>query len=172
MPRYEYKVVPAPNKGLKAKGVKGPEARFSNAIETLMNELAGDGWEYLRADTLPSVERSGLTSTTTEWRTVLVFRRAEGEEKEEFKPELLPPPAADEETRTPEREEPPMTAAPVVARLPEEPTREHAPQSFANPPEPADQGWRSVRPAATDPESISDTLQRFASSRSGVKSDV
>ena len=94
MPRYEYKVVPAPTKGLKAKGVKGAEARFSYAIEDLMNGLAAQGWEYQRAETLPSVERAGLTSTTTEWRNLLVFRRPREDDAEAFAPELLPPPEA------------------------------------------------------------------------------
>lgn len=74
---FEYKVVPAPQKGLKAKGVRSGEERFSLALETLMNDLAADGWEYQRAETLPSVERSGLTGSSTEWRNVLVFRRAQ-----------------------------------------------------------------------------------------------
>ena len=73
MSTYQYRVVPAPTKGLKAKGIKGPEARFSNTIEDLMNEMGAQGWEYQRAETLPSVERSGLTGSTTEWRNVLVF---------------------------------------------------------------------------------------------------
>lgn len=75
MSAYEYKVVPAPQKGVKAKGVKAGEARFALALETLMNELAREGWEYQRAETLPSVERSGFTGTATEWRNMLVFRR-------------------------------------------------------------------------------------------------
>ena len=92
MPRYEYKVVPAPNKGVKAKGVKGAEARFSHALQELMNELAGYGWEYQRAETLPSIERSGLASSTTEWRNMLVFRRLRENDADAFAPELLPPP--------------------------------------------------------------------------------
>ncbi|MEM1073987.1 MAG: DUF4177 domain-containing protein [Pseudomonadota bacterium] len=75
MTHFEYKVVAAPTKGVKARGVKSAEARFSHMLEQLMNEMAADGWEYQRAETLPSVERSGLTSTTTHWRNVLVFRR-------------------------------------------------------------------------------------------------
>lgn len=66
MPNYQYRVVPAPQKGLKAKGVRSPEARFSNALEDLMNRMGDEGWEYQRAETLPSLERSGLTKTTTE----------------------------------------------------------------------------------------------------------
>lgn len=80
MPKYEYKVVPAPSKGLKAKGVKAPEARFALSVETTLNQLGEDGWEYLRAELLPSDERSGLTGTTTNWRNVLVFRRALNED--------------------------------------------------------------------------------------------
>ena len=94
MPRYEYKIVPAPAKGLKGKGVKGAEARFAHALEQLMNEMANDGWEYQRAETLPSIERAGLTGSTTEWRNVLVFRRLRESDAEAFAPELLPPPAA------------------------------------------------------------------------------
>ena len=95
MPRYEYKVVPAPNKGLKGKNVKGAEARFSHALQELMNGLSGYGWEYQRAETLPSIERSGLTGSTTEWRNVLVFRRPRENDVAAFQPELLPAPVVD-----------------------------------------------------------------------------
>jgi len=76
MQAFEYKVVPAPAKGTKAKGVKTPEARFANSIEILLNEMAAEGWEFQRAELLPSEERSGLTGSTTNWRNVMVFRRA------------------------------------------------------------------------------------------------
>ena len=78
MPRYEYKVVPAPAKGQKARGVKTPQDRFAHSIETILNTLAAEGWEYLRSDMLPSEERTGLTGSTTNWRNVLVFRRVLG----------------------------------------------------------------------------------------------
>jgi hypothetical protein len=76
MQAFEYKVVPAPHKGTKAKGVKTPEQRFANSLEITLNELAAQGWEYQRAELLPSDERAGLTGSTTNWRNVLVFRRA------------------------------------------------------------------------------------------------
>ena len=72
---FEYKVIPAPARGLKARGVKTPEDRFANALETSINELAADGWEYVRADTLPSEQREGLMSKTTVYQNMLVFRR-------------------------------------------------------------------------------------------------
>ena len=76
MQEYEYKVVPAPHKGTKAKGVKTPEDRFAYSIETVLNQMAAEGWEYQRAELLPSEERSGLTGSTTNWRNVLIFRRS------------------------------------------------------------------------------------------------
>jgi len=76
MSQYEYKVVPAPKKGLKAKGIKSAENRYANALETAMNALGAEGWEYQRSETLPSEERSGLTRRVTTFQNMLVFRRA------------------------------------------------------------------------------------------------
>jgi hypothetical protein len=76
MTSFEYKVMPAPMRGLKAKGVKGTPARFANALETVMNDLGAEGWEYQRTDTLPVQERQGLTGKTTSFQNMLVFRRA------------------------------------------------------------------------------------------------
>ena len=75
MQRYEYKVVPSPRKGEKARGAKTTPERFALALTTLMNQLGRDGWEYLRADTLPCDERVGLTGTKTTFQNMLVFRR-------------------------------------------------------------------------------------------------
>ncbi|MEP2532784.1 DUF4177 domain-containing protein [Shimia sp.] len=93
MTRYEYKVVPAPAKGRKGKKVKGPEGRFAFAVETVMNDMAAEGWEFQRTETLPSEERSGLTSSTTTFRSVMVFRRAHKDDASAFAPRLLDTPA-------------------------------------------------------------------------------
>jgi hypothetical protein len=82
MTQYEYKVVPAPTKGQKAQGIKAPEARFAHTVEGALNAQATDGWEFVRSDILPSEERHGLTSTQTVYRTLLVFRRARGDEQQ------------------------------------------------------------------------------------------
>jgi hypothetical protein len=74
--RFEYKVVPAPTRGKKAKGAKTAADRFAHALGEVMNALAADGWDYLRTDTLPSQERQGLTGRTTVFQNMLVFRRA------------------------------------------------------------------------------------------------
>lgn len=75
MQRYEYRVVPAPRRGEKARGVRTTEERFALALTSLMNELGAGGWEYLRADALPCDERAGLTGTKTSYQNMLVFRR-------------------------------------------------------------------------------------------------
>lgn len=110
---FEYKVVPAPVKGVKARGVKAGPDRFAHALEIVMNDLAADGWEYQRTDTLPCEEREGLMGKTTVYQNMLVFRRASivdvQEERlpiEEAKalPAPAPEAAADAEPNTAENE--------------------------------------------------------------------
>ncbi|MCB6176519.1 DUF4177 domain-containing protein [Rhodobacter sp. Har01] len=78
MQLYEYKVVPAPRRGEKARGVKSTEERFALTLTMLMNDLARDGWDYVRADALPCDERVGLTGSKTTFQNMLVFRRSLG----------------------------------------------------------------------------------------------
>jgi hypothetical protein len=75
MQRYEYKVVPAPKRGEKARGVKTTEDRFALALTQLMNQLGAEGWDYVRSDALPCEERTGFTGTKTTFQNMLVFRR-------------------------------------------------------------------------------------------------
>jgi hypothetical protein len=75
MQRFEYKVIPAPKRGEKARGVKTTEDRFAFALTNLMNQLGADGWDYVRADSLPCEERVGFTGSKTTFQNVLVFRR-------------------------------------------------------------------------------------------------
>jgi hypothetical protein len=76
MQRYEYKVLPAPTRGEKVRGAKTGPDRFAAALSGLMNAQARDGWDYVRADTLPCEERTGFTGRTTVYHNMLVFRRA------------------------------------------------------------------------------------------------
>jgi hypothetical protein len=169
MPRYEYKVVPAPQKGLKAKGVRTAEARFSNALETFMNVMAEDGWDYQRAETLPSLERSGLTSTTTEWRNVLVFRRLRETAAETFAPELLPPPETtpegDPEGDAQAAETPPKIEAPEPAIAQEPAPEETAAFSEIKPTEPGDTDTED----AVDLAGIGSSVGKLAAYRKSLK---
>lgn len=92
MTKYEYKVLPAPDRGLKARGVKGADGRFAHALEVLMNDMGAEGWEYQRAETLPCEERQGLSGKTTVYRNMLVFRRLRTDDVDAFEPRLLDPP--------------------------------------------------------------------------------
>lgn len=82
MQRFEYKVIPAPKRGEKARGVKTTEDRFAYALTNLMNQLGAEGWDYVRADSLPCEERVGFTGSKTTFQNVLVFRRAIADEAE------------------------------------------------------------------------------------------
>jgi len=84
MPRYEFKVVPAPKRGVSGKGVRGKEAKFANALSVTMNQMGSDGWDYVRTDTLPFEERTGLTSHKTSYQNMLVFRRQIDQDAEFF----------------------------------------------------------------------------------------
>ena len=76
MQQFEFKVIPAPRRAEKARGLKTTADRFAQTLAQVMNDLAREGWEYLRADTLPCEERTGLTGKSTSFQTMLIFRRA------------------------------------------------------------------------------------------------
>lgn len=111
-PGHEYRVVPAPVRGRKAQGVKTAEGRFALGVEDILNEMARDGWHYLRSDILPSEERQGLTSTTTVYRSVLVFER---EIEPDLKPGIEPGPAPESGPSTKEASGPPETVRRLFA---------------------------------------------------------
>lgn len=77
MTEYEYRVVPAPDRGEKARGAKTAGERYAQAMTSLLNRMGREGWEYVRADMLPSEERTGLTRRTTVYHHMLVFRRGQ-----------------------------------------------------------------------------------------------
>ena len=116
--RYEYTVIPAPSRGEKAKGAKTPVDRFALSLAAELNRMAAEGWDYVRAETLPTEERSGLTGRSTLYHNVLVFRRlvaaletaaaprAAGQPQPEYPVSAAP-------ARAPEKApEPPRAAAP------------------------------------------------------------
>lgn len=137
MQKFQYKVVPAPRRGEKVKGAKTTEDRFAHALTQFMNELGAEGWEYVRADTLPCEERAGFTGTKTTYQNMLVFRRL-----------LL----TDE----------PAVAAPAVASVPQSPLQA-APQAATLTAQAATSPFRVVSPSdgsaraigsATSPEGL------------------
>ena len=134
MSSYEYTVIPAPARGEKAKGAKTGIDRFAATLSDVLNEMARDGWEYVRAETLPAEERSGLTSRSTVYHNLLVFRRALAPAKAEpapittAAPQPILTPAPTPEAPTPEpASKSPFSAqkasdtTPMIARSPPTP---------------------------------------------------
>ena len=75
MADFEYKVVPAPDRAEKAKGLKTRSERFAHALGTLLNRMARDGWDYLGTEALPVRERRLFGGSRSGVENVLVFRR-------------------------------------------------------------------------------------------------
>jgi hypothetical protein len=96
MQSHEYRVLPAPRRGPKVKGVRRAEDRFAHAIEAEMNRMAAEGWEFVRSDTLPSERKKGWFSRpVTVPETVLVFRRPHGAQATpRANAAAMPPPVA------------------------------------------------------------------------------
>jgi hypothetical protein len=76
MSHYDYKVVPAPKRAKRVKGVKSAEELFALTLTEAINEVARQGWEYVRAEHMPAeASRGWFRSSAAEDQTVLVFRR-------------------------------------------------------------------------------------------------
>ncbi len=110
MQRYEYKVIASPKRGVKTKGAKTNRDRFAFALGEMMNAQAKEGWEYQRAESLPSEEKPGLLKAAVEvYQSVLVFRR-------ELSAQVAHAPAMTAMRLTePARPEPVQRAEPVFA---------------------------------------------------------
>ena len=130
MIRYEYKVLPAPSRGQRGKGVKGSDGGFANALETLINQMGSDGWEYQRAETLPSEERVGIASKTTVFRNVLVFRRSIETDVEAFEPNLLDAPNEEPEFDSEDTETDDPPSDPEQPSDPDAPVQNEDPDDY------------------------------------------
>lgn len=75
MAEYEYRCVAAPRKPKPVKGARSSEDQFAGGLAEVMNQMAIEDWEYLRAESLPCEEKTGLTSRVVSYQSVLVFRR-------------------------------------------------------------------------------------------------
>ncbi|MEM7242594.1 MAG: DUF4177 domain-containing protein [Pseudomonadota bacterium] len=123
---FEYKAVPAPTVGKRAKGVKGNDGRFANALTLVINEQAQYGWEYLHAESLPSVERYGILRRKREaHQNVLIFRR-ETENAPKSAQETDP-----KVTANPFRKIVPNKEAPATASAPPPKVEKPAPKAAA-----------------------------------------
>lgn len=90
MTYYDYKVVPAPRRARKVKGVSGASDLFALTLTEAINEVARQGWEYCGSETLTSEAPGGwFRRGSVEERSLLVFRRP----REHLSPRLAAAPA-------------------------------------------------------------------------------
>lgn len=72
---FEYKVVPAPARARKVKGLKTVSARFAHTLAESINAESAGGWKFERTETLTCETRSTLGKTRMSTETVMVFSR-------------------------------------------------------------------------------------------------
>ncbi|SDZ09487.1 hypothetical protein SAMN05444004_10613 [Jannaschia faecimaris] len=72
---YEYEVIPAPTKAKRVAGLIKENERVAHEISELFNDMAIDGWEYVRADTISIDDVTGISGNIPKAHTLLVFRR-------------------------------------------------------------------------------------------------
>lgn len=87
MTKYEYRAIPCPEKPLRRRDLPTGADPFCETLTAAINDLAGEGWDYIRAETIEVRTRRFLKSRKEE-RTFLVFRR-------ESKPLIEPRPIID-----------------------------------------------------------------------------
>jgi hypothetical protein len=84
---FDYKVVPAPRKAKRVKGVRAGEELFALTLTDAINEQSRQGWEYVRAESLPAETPGGwFRKTVAPDQTGRVFRRP----REQLGPRLAP----------------------------------------------------------------------------------
>ncbi len=87
MTKYEFRAVPCPQRAQRStKLPKGADA-FAETLNSAINDLAVEGWDYVRTDTV-EVKTRRLLSRRKENRSFLVFRR-------EIRPLIDPRPIMD-----------------------------------------------------------------------------
>lgn len=121
MTRYDYKAVAAPRRPGRFKGVAKGADSYARTVEELIAAEVSEGWEYYRAESLPSEEKSGwLSRRQTVIHSILIFRRARPEagaslaEKAEAESGVL---RLDPAMREDEAAEPAAPSAPAGPRL-------------------------------------------------------
>ncbi|WP_111429023.1 DUF4177 domain-containing protein [Rhodobacteraceae bacterium DSL-40] len=82
MSYFDYKAIPAPRRSKKARGVREPAELLALTITDTINEQAREGWEFLRAETLPAETPRGLFRRAVEEPVSLLIFRRERESRE------------------------------------------------------------------------------------------
>ncbi len=76
---HEYKVVPAPLRAEKSRGLKTTADRFANTLAERINAEAAGGWQFVRTETLPCEERRRWGANRATTQVVMIFARELGQ---------------------------------------------------------------------------------------------
>lgn len=76
MSYYDYKVIPAPRRSRRVKGIHAASDLFALTLTETINEIARQGWEFMRAELMAAEAPKGwFRRAVVAEETVLVFRR-------------------------------------------------------------------------------------------------
>ncbi|MCY4207315.1 MAG: hypothetical protein OXD29_05105 [Roseovarius sp.] len=75
MSRFEYKIIPASVNRGKAKLLKGGAEKVAVKLESEINKLGLNGWEYYRTETYPIQKSRWFSPPKIDHISILVFRR-------------------------------------------------------------------------------------------------
>ncbi|HLS58839.1 MAG TPA: DUF4177 domain-containing protein [Paracoccaceae bacterium] len=112
---YEYRVVPAPRRLRKIKGVRSTPELFATTLTDAINAEARQGWEYVRSESMTAEGPSGwLRRGRIVEETMMIFRRPRPSTPQlrgagATEPLLARTPAGHD--RTPESVVPPLSGA-------------------------------------------------------------
>ncbi len=76
MERFEYCLVEAPKKSSKYKRSSKSDDMFAHTVMDGMNELAREGWQFLRTETMYERRRTGFFIGKPRVHEYMVYRRA------------------------------------------------------------------------------------------------
>ncbi len=127
---FEYKVVPAPVRAVRVKGLKTTAERFAHTLAESINAESAGGWQFVRCETMPCETRSAFGATKQSQQVVMIFTRETGVRRPDAGAALAAAQAAPAGI-DPEAE---RAAPPVVAPAPKlaaKPAPQPAPQPAA-----------------------------------------
>lgn len=74
MTKFEFRAIPCPERALRQRDLPAGADAFCETLSAAINDLAGEGWDYVRAETIEVKTRRGFRTRKAD-RTFLVFRR-------------------------------------------------------------------------------------------------
>jgi hypothetical protein len=124
---YEYRVIPAPRRLKRIKGVSSTAELFAATLTETINAEARGGWEYVRSESLAAEEPGGwLRRGAVVEETMMIFRRP--------RRQAFPEPAPEQHDPEVQRTRPVVSAQRGPAPGPRRDPEPHVPAGDREPP--------------------------------------